>query len=190
MQCYDVHDEISFHALVFATCAEQALEIGTRHRDAGFGEGHTAISVISRQVPFAGSDRDRLKSALAQNKSGIGHLRSDGIWDILPAGVRPLESVRPEPTEMRTYEDDDGHEYVIFAKSEDRTETIFEAILNAPRSLPKAWKPMVWKEWSTKGLVRNHRQAERRGVEGIGLYTAAGWCILAIDYLAFDIDPP
>ena len=190
MQCYDVHDEISFHALVFATGAEQAMDIGSRHRDAGFGYGSTPLSIMSRQVPSAGSDRDRLQSALAQNKPGIGHLRSDGSWDILPAGVRPLESIRPEPSAMRSYADDDGDQYVIFAKSEDRALTIFEAILNAPRSLPKAWTLMAWDAWSTIGLVRHQRQAEMRGVEGIGIYTAAGWCILAIDYLAFDIDPP
>lgn len=190
MAAYDAHDELWFHALVFAPSSWEALEIAELHRDSGFGVGSTSVSLVPRFVPPTGSARDHLQAALDQNQAGIGHLELDGSWMILPAGERPPQSIRPTRMEMHALADDDGDGYVIFARHRDRAEEIYLGYLADPNALPRGWVPLTHDHWITLGLVRHERQAASRGVEGVGRYSAAGWVLLPIDYDRIGVSPP
>lgn len=189
MQVFDAHDELWFHALVFAPSSWEALEIAELHRDAGFGVGSTPLSLVPRFMPLAGPARDHLDNALRLDRAGIGHLEPDGSWTILPAGQRPAQLVTPKHMAMHAFADDDGDEYVIFAHDQDRAEDIYLAYLADPRALPQGWVPLTHDHWVTLGLVRHERQAASRGVEGIGRYSPAGWVILPVDYDRLDLAP-
>jgi hypothetical protein len=190
IQAYDAHDELYFHALVFAENSWDAIQIAELHRDSGFGAGHTPISIVPRFTPTAGPARDHLLAALDRNERGVGQLRLDGGWDVLPAGTRPSQPIRPPSMQMHDFADGDGDEYVIFARDPDRAVEIYTAFLNNPNALPDGWIPLAHDHWMTLGLVRHGHQAESRGVEGIGRYSAAGWVILAIDYDRLGLTAP
>lgn len=187
---FEAHDEIHFHALVFAENSQDALEMAELHRDAGFGFGHTPISVVPRFMPLAGAARGHLQAALNCKRRGIAHLRADGTWLILPPGEQPPSSIRPPAMQMQALFDDDGDEYVIFAADWDRAVAIYTAYLEDPRALPEGWIPLTHDYWSTLGLVRHQAQAEARGVEGIGCYSPDGWMILPIDYSRLGLSAP
>lgn len=190
MQTFDTHDEIQFHALVFAETSWDAIQMAELHRDSGFGVGHTPMSVVPRFVPLAGAARDHLQAALDRNERGIGHLQDDGSWLILPPGERPPSPTRPALMQMHPLTDADGDEYVVFAPSWDRAVEIYSALLDDPNALPEGWVPLTFDYWMTLGLVRHEAQATSRGVEGIGRYTAAGWVILPINYSRLGLSAP
>jgi hypothetical protein len=189
-EMFDAHDEIQFHALIFAESSWDAIQIAELHRDSAFGLGHTPMSVVPRFMPLAGAARDHLQAALDRNERGIGHLQPDGSWLIVPAGKRPRDANTPPRMRMFDFADDDGDEYVIFALDMDRAVEIFTAYLDDPNALPHGWIPLTWEHWTRLGLVRHQRQAEARGVEGIGRYSAAGWVILPIDYKRLGLTAP
>ncbi|ONF97416.1 hypothetical protein [Sphingomonas jeddahensis] len=189
-QMFDAHDEIDFHVLVFAPNSWRASEMAELHRDLGFGFGSTPVSVVPRFMPLAGAASYHLQAALDRNVPGIGHLQLDGSWLILPPGERPPQSTGPTPMQLHNFTDDDGDEYVIFARDWDRAAKIFTAYLDDPNALPGGWIPLTHDHWRTLGLVRHGHQAESRGVEGVGRYTAAGWVILAVDYHRLGLSAP
>jgi hypothetical protein len=189
-QTFDAHDELYFYALVFADNSWDAVQLAELHRDSGFGVGHTPISIVPRFTPSTGTARDHLLAAIARNERGIGHLQSDGSWLIVPDGQRPPRAITPPRMQMFDFADDDGDEYVIFAPDMDRAVEIFTAYLDDPNALPHGWIPLTWEHWTTLGLVRHQRQAEARGVEGVGRYSAAGWVILPIDYKRLGLTAP
>lgn len=190
MQMLDVHNDLGFHALVFAREPIEAVKLADAHRAAGFGYGNGRMSAMQRFLPLAGASRDHLRAALDLEKAGIGHLQPDGSWQILPPGERSARAVRPQPMTMHAYADDDGDEYVIFAPDEDRAFAIYTAYLDNTQALPSLWLAQTYDYWQLSGLVRHEPQACARGVEGVGLYSDAGWVILPIDYARLGLEAP
>lgn len=190
MQMFDVHDELWFHELIFARDHIEAIDIADSHRGAGFGLGRTAMTAVPRFLPLAGASRDHLLAALGLGEPGVGHMQPDGSWHILPPGERSPAALRPQPTKMFRYMDEDGDDYVIFASDEERAFQIYTAYLDDTPALPNLWIAETFDHWQTFGLVRHERQACSRGVEGVGRYSAVGWVVLPIDYDRLALEAP
>ena len=85
----------------------------------------------------------------------------------------------------------DNYEVVLFAESQERADLLFLVIEHHLDLLPEGWLGDEWDCWQTFGLVRHQREAEKRRVEGIGIYdSSVGWTILPLDYETIGIDPP
>jgi hypothetical protein len=190
LAAFDLNDQVTFSAVVFARNGDQALRLGVEHR-ASFCLGvNSQIACMERLPPLGGVARDRHLEAIEANVPGVGHWQPDGRWLILPPGVQPTHLFQPRPNRMFHFSDDDGYEVVLFARDLGRACELYEAILPDYRSLPCEWRGSEWETWSTIGMVRHAAQAEARGVEGVAIYNPAGWLILPLDYDAFGLEPP
>lgn len=187
---FDVHDQIANAAVVFARDRDHAIELANEHL-ASF-RGYTAphMTVLERLPALGGAAGDHLLAAIAAGKPGIGHQQEDGSWVVLPPGDRSARAVRPRPTQLFFYIDDDDYQVVLFAKDQARADTLYDVIQADYRVLPSEWLGSEWDAWSTVGLVRHKRQAEERGVEGLGVYGPDGWQILPLDYAVLGIVAP
>ncbi|MBX9813085.1 MAG: hypothetical protein A4S12_09035 [Proteobacteria bacterium SG_bin5] len=166
------------------------MDIAERHRATDRSLGQTPFAVVPRFLPLSGAAREKLLQSLRLEKPGIGHLQPDGSWVILPADERCATACRPKPMEMHAYIDEDGDEFVLFTPNEGRALAIYEAYRRDTQALPGNWVAQTYEYWLTLGLVRHERQARRRGVEGLGRYTPAGWLILPIDYERLGLPTP
>ncbi|MEG3086834.1 hypothetical protein [Sphingomonas sp. PB4P5] len=88
-------------------------------------------------------------------------------------------------------DDEDDYQVAIFAANRERAERIYEAVCYRLGDMPDGWLGGEWDSWWGLGLVRHQWEAERRKIEGIGVYDSkTGWAILPIDYGAFELTPP
>lgn len=187
---FDVHDQIAFAAVVFAKNGDHAIALANEHLASFRGYTSTQMTVLERLPALGGPARDHLVAAIAAGVPGVGHRQDDGKWLVLPAGDRPERAVRPSPTQLFFYIDDDDYQVVLFAKDQERADTLYDVIQADYRSLPSEWLGSEWDAWSTVGLVRHRGQAEQRGVEGLGIYGPLGWQILPLDYDTLGVQPP
>jgi hypothetical protein len=187
---FDVHDQIAFAAVVFARDRDHAIALANEHLASFRGHTSPQMTVLERLPALGGPARDFLLAAIAAGVPGIGHRQEDGSWLVLPPGDRSARDVRPTPTQMLLYNDDDDYQVVLFARDQDRADELYDAIQADYRALPSEWLGSEWDAWSTVGLVRHKRQAEERGVEGLGIYNPDGWLVLPLDYEALGVTPP
>ncbi|SEL95830.1 hypothetical protein SAMN05216382_2979 [Sphingomonas palmae] len=187
---FEVHDQIAFAAVVFATNGDHAIALANEHLASFRGYTSTQMTVLERLPGFGGPARDHLVAAIAAGVPGVGYRQDDGSWLVLPPGDRPHRAVPPRPTQLFFYIDDDDYQVVLFARNQERADALYDAIQADYRVLPSEWLGSEWDAWSTVGLVRHKRQAEERGVEGLGIYNPDGWMVLPLDYEALGVTPP
>lgn len=187
---FDVHDQISFAAVVFASDRDHAIAQANEHLASFRGYTSLQMTALERLPALGDPARDHLLTAIAAGVPGIGHWQEDGSWVVLPPGDRPARAVRPRPTQLFFYIDDDDYQVVLFARDQDRADELYDVIQADYRLLPSEWLGSEWDAWSTVGLVRHERQAEERGVEGLGIYNPDGWLVLPLDYEALGVTPP
>lgn len=187
---FDVHDQIAFAAVVFARNRDHAIALANGHLSSFRGYASTQMTILERLPALGGSARNHLRAAIAAGVPGIGHQQEDGSWLVLPPGDRSGQGVRPRPTQLFFYIDDDDYQVVLFARDQERADALYDAIQADYRALPSEWLGSEWDAWSTVGLVRHKRQAEERGVEGLGIYNPDGWLVLPLDYEALGVTPP
>lgn len=190
IRCYDIHDQTTFSAVVFAQSHADAIWIGNLHLESYRGHQSTMMTAIDRKAGPNGGAAEHLMVAIDSDIPGIGHLQSDGSWLVLPPGARPEYAVRPRRTLMHLFTDDDDYQIVLFARDEMRARNLYRVICDQLDQLPDGWLGAEWEAWTTVGLVRHQRHAEERGVEGVGIYSEQGWEILPLDYEALGIEPP
>ncbi|AOW22832.1 hypothetical protein AVM11_18375 [Sphingomonas melonis TY] len=187
---FDVHDQIANAAVVFARDRDHAIALANQHLASFRGYTSTQMTALERPPALGGPARHHLLAAIAAGVPGIGHQQEDGGWVVLPPGDRSVRTVRPRPTQLFFYIDDEDYQVVLFASDQDRADALYDAIQADYRLLPSEWLGSEWDVWSTCGLVRHKRQAEERGVEGIGIYNPDGWLVLPLDYEALGVTPP
>ena len=190
LAAFDVYDQVSFAVVVFARDGDHARRLGDDHRKSLTGNGSGPIHVMERLPMLGGVARDHHLAAVRDDVPGVGHQQPDGSWLLLPPGVRPINSLRPKPTTMFHFSDDDGYEVVLFAHTRRRAKHLYKAILQDYLVLPREWRGSEFETWLAIGLVRHQGQAEDRGVEGIGIYNLYGWLILPIDYEMLGVGSP
>lgn len=187
---FDVHDQIAFAAVVFARDRDHAIALANEHLASFRGYTSTQMTVLERLPALVGPARDHLVAAIAAGVPGIGHRQEDESWVVLPPGDRSARAVRPRPKQLFFYIDDEDLQVVLFVTDRERADTLYEVIQADYRVLPSRWLGSEWDAWSTVGLVRHKRQAEERGVEGLGIYGPFGWQILPLDYDVLGVEPP
>jgi hypothetical protein len=187
---FDVHDEVAFSAVVFARDGDQALCIALEHRASFRGSTGSPMTMMERLPALGGRARDHQLAAVDAGITGVGYPQADGSWLVLPPGIQPIHTVRPTPTRMFHFSDDDGYEVVLFAHEQERASDLYNAIRSDYRVLPREWRGSEFETWSAIGLVRHQAQAEDRGTEGIGIYNPDGWLLLPIDYDRLGVAPP
>lgn len=187
---FDVHDQIASAVVIFARNRDEAVLLADAHFSSLLGYTSTQMTFVERLPASAGSARDHLIAAIEADVSGIGHRQADGSWLVLPPGDRSARDVRPDPTELFFYNDDDDYQVVLFASDQDRADELYSAIKVDYRVLPREWLGSEWEAWTTVGLVRHKRQAEERGIEGLGIYNYNGWLILPLEYAELGVAPP
>jgi hypothetical protein len=191
IRCWDVHDQIANAFVVYAHNPAGAVSIANKHLGSFGGNQSSDMTAIERLPGVTGCAAQHLIAALGQGDVGIGHLQQSGSWSVLPPGLLPATSVAAASTQMHHYRDDEDYQVVLFAHDELRADELYHAIsFNDHRDLPAEWLGSEWEAWTTVGLVRHQRQAEERGIEGVGVYTKQGWQIFPLDYGAFRVDPP
>lgn len=189
MKVFDVHDR-GFGCTIFAPNIDEALRLGIAHCEAGFGVRTYDDTAIERAMPLAGKQKHHLEQALALETAGVGHLHKNGCWNILPPGERDPEAVLPTRMTMYEYAGDHDEELVIFAADRERADLLHFALVEHEDVRPDWWTPNAWDEWQELGQVRHARQAEKRGIEGLGVYMVQGWRLLQLDYDALGVAPP
>jgi hypothetical protein len=115
-----------------------------------------------------------------------------------PAGsFYPRRSFSPPKGDRSMFElynfadDEDDYQVAIFAVDRERAEDVYMAVARKLGLMPEGWLGSEWDTWSGLGLIKHQWEAERRMVEGIGVYNSrTGWEILPIDYAAFELTPP
>lgn len=187
---FDVHDQIASAVVIFARNGKEALLLANEHFASFRGYTSSQMTLLERLPASAGPARDHLIAAIEADVSGIGHRQANGSWLVLPPGDRSTRDVRPNPTELFFYNDDDDYQVVLFASDQDRADELYSAIEVDYRVLPREWDGSEWEAWTTIGLVRHKRQAEERGIEGLGIYNADGWLVLPLDYEALGVEAP
>lgn len=190
LAAFDLNDQTAFSAVVFARDSDHALCLGKEHRASSRVGGTSRMVWMERLPPISGAARDHHLDAMKAGVPGVGHRQPDGSWLVLPPGVQPIHSVRPKPTQMFCFSDDDGYDVVLFAHDLERVREVYKAILLDYRALPPEWQGSEWEAWCATGIVRHAAQAEARGVEGVGIYNPDGWLILPLDYGALHVAPP
>lgn len=190
LAAFDLTDQVAFSALAFARDGDHALRLGNEHRASFRLGGISKMVCMERLPPLGGAARNHHLDALEADVPGVGHKQADGSWLVLPPGVRPNHSIRPKPTRMFHFSDDDGYEVVLFAPDLERARELYQAVLSDYRALPSEWRGSEWEAWSEVGIVRHAAQAQARGVEGLGVYNPNGWLILPLDYEALGAAPP
>jgi len=190
LAAFDVHDEVSFCAVVFARDRSHALDMANEHRACLRGGSRSPLTLMERLPPLGGRSRTHHLVAVRAGIGGIGHAEANGCWLVLPPGIRPIHSVRPIPTRMFHFSDDDGYEVVLFAHDRRRAIELYDAIVPDYRALPREWRGSEFETWAAVGLVRHQAQAEGRGIEGLGIYNPDGWLLLPIDYKTLGVLPP
>lgn len=190
VRCYDLHDQTTFSAVVFAQSHADAIWIGNLHLESLSGRHGPMMTAIERQPGRSGRAAEKLMAAINEDTPGVGHLQRDGSWLILPPGERLKQPIRPSSTELHVFTDEDGDEVVLFTHDPFRAGELYDAIHDRLDLLPSGWMPHAWEAWTTVGLVRHGIQAEQRGIEGVGIYDSeSGWQILPLDYAALGIAP-
>lgn len=190
LAAFDLNDQATFSAVVFARDREHALRLGNEHRASFRIGGASKMECMERLPPLGGASRNHHLDAIEADVPGVGHMQTDGSWLVLSPGVRPNHSIRPNPARIFHFSDDDGYEVVLFAFDHDRAVELYQAILSDYRVLPPEWRGSEWEAWSTIGMVRHSAIAEARGVEGIAIYNMDGWLILPLNYQALEIASP
>lgn len=190
VRCYDVHDQTTFAAVIFAQNHADAIWIGNLHLESYRGYQSTMMTAIERKPGPNGRAAEHLAAAIDAGVPGVGHLQQDSRWLVLAPADRPQNAFRPQCTEMHHYINEDDYQVVLFARDQERADDIYGGIYDRFDLLPRGWLGSEWDAWTTVGLVRHQRHAEERGVEGLGIYLEEGWQILPLDYEALGIDPP
>jgi len=190
LAAFDLNDQIMFSAVVFARNRDHALRLGNEHRASFRVGGVSELTCMERLPPLGGAARKHHLDAIEADVPGVGHKQTNGSWVVLPPGVRPSYSVRPKPTRLFHFSDNDGYQVVLFAPDMERARELYQAILSNYGVLPPEWQGSEWEAWSEIGIVRHAAQAQDRGVEGLGIYNPDGWLILPLEYEALNISPP
>ena len=190
MRAYDVHDQVSNAWLVIAPSRREALRLAIEHQQSFSFPRTRGLTAIERLPALAGRSRDQLLAALQAGAPGIAHRQVSGGWWVHPPGISGGASAQAALTKAFHYVDDEGDEMVLFAHGDVRANELYDGVITCPGAMPRAGAMSAWTAWNTVGLVRHLAQAERRGIEGIGLYRREGWQILPINYVAIGMDPP
>ncbi len=139
VRCYDVHDQTTFAAVIFAQSHADAIWIGNLHLESFRGYQSTMMTAIERKPGLHGSANEHLTAAIKAEVSGVGHLQRDGSWLVLAPADRPKIAIRPRRTEMHHYIDEDDYQVVLFARDLERADELYGGFYVGFDLLPRGW---------------------------------------------------